>query len=789
MSDAAVELLEPDRDQIEIFVDALFRHAGTGGYVSLRSFLPNSKVLKPIRAVVLNGNGSLVDLVDVAVDQARRAANNQIAAVFCPPIAVFQSREGWQAREEDLLKGLALSVECDQRADAARWKLEELLGPATVIVRSGGTWIDPDAGTPQDKLHLHWRLKQPAMRPSKKDDPNPLLKLKQARELAAAIVGADPTNVPVVHCLRRPGSWHRKAAPRLCEIFVANPDAEIDLETALAALQIAAPPIPQRKSDAAASNPGDWSELTGEIVAGRNLHGSIVRLAARYIKSGMSGGAAVNQLRGLMDNSAARQERPDEWQDRRDDIVRAVETAEEKYAEPEEPRPQIVVPADATNEDRAPAFTDEALALHFAEQHADLRYVAAWSRWLVWNGRQWLFDDTLHSFDLARRICREAATECNKRRMASALASAKTVAAVERLAKADRRVAATVGQWDTDPWLLNTPAGIVDLRTGNIQSHDPKRYMTKMTAVAAGGDCPIWHAFLDRITDKGAELISFLRRMAGYSLTGITREHAMFFGYGTGANGKSVFVKTISEILGDYHKTAPIETFTASSGERHPTDLAGLRGARLVTAIETEEGRRWAESKIKAMTGGDQISARFMRQDFFEYSPQFKLLIAGNHKPGLRSVDEAIRRRLNLIPFTVTIPPDERDETLTARLKTEWPGILQWMIDGCADWLEQGLQPPEAVTLATAAYLEAQDAVGAWVEECIELARRDPTAWVSEKDLFESWTGWASAAGEYVGTRPRLMDKLVAKGFEPRRRKNGRGLLGLLVKNPYDAVA
>jgi hypothetical protein len=151
------------------------------------------------------------------------------------------------------------------------------------------------------------------------------------------------------------------------------------------------------------------------------------------------------------------------------------------------------------------------------------------------------------------------------------------------------------------------------------------------------------------------------------------------------------------QCAGDYHRAAPIETFTASNHDRHPTDLAALRGARLVTSVETEEGRRWAESRIKTLTGGDKIAARFMRQDFFEYTPQFKLVIAGNHKPGLRSVDEAIRRRFNLVPFTLTIPPEERDELLPEKLKAELPGILNWMIEGCIDWLERGLAPPEAL--------------------------------------------------------------------------------------------
>ena len=205
-------------------------------------------------------------------------------------------------------------------------------------------------------------------------------------------------------------------------------------------------------------------------------------------------------------------------------------------------------------------------------------------------------------------------------RVQTALASAKTVAAVERLAKADRRLAATIAQWDADQWLLNTPGGAVDLRTGKMRPAQIYDYATKITAVGPGGDCPTWRLFLRRITGNDDELIAFLRRMCGYALTGVTSEHALFFLYGTGANGKSVFINTVAGIIADYHKTAPIETFVASNSERHPTDLAGLRGARLVTATETEEGKPWAEAKIKTLTGGDKISARFMKQDFFEFS-------------------------------------------------------------------------------------------------------------------------------------------------------------------------
>jgi putative DNA primase/helicase len=405
---------------------------------------------------------------------------------------------------------------------------------------------------------------------------------------------------------------------------------------------------------------------------------------------------------------------------------------------------------------------EDSLALSYADRHAhEFRYVAAWGRWLRYDGTRWNFDDTLDAFDRARAICREVATGC-KPRIAAAVASAKTVAAVERLAKADRRLAATANQWDTDRWLLGTPKGTVDLRDGKMRPATAGDYITKLTAVAPDGDCPLWKVFLTRVTGEDQTLQDYLQRASGYALTGCTNEDVLFFCYGTGANGKSVFIKTIAGILGDYHKTAPMETFTVSTGDRHPTDLAMLRGARLVSAIETEEGKRWDEAKIKSLTGGDRISARFMRQDFFEYTPQFKLMIAGNHRPRIRTVDEAIRRRMNLIPFTVTIPKDQRDLELAEKLKAEWPGILRWMIDGCLTWQRSGLQPPAIVNAATKEYLESQDALHSWIQECCQ---RDPKCTDTIANLWAGWKGWAETNGEYVGSKRSLGDKLEDKGF------------------------
>jgi putative DNA primase/helicase len=438
---------------------------------------------------------------------------------------------------------------------------------------------------------------------------------------------------------------------------------------------------------------------------------------------------------------------------------------------------------------RPPAYSDEALALRFADQSTgERRYVAAFSKWLLYDGVRWRIDETLETTNIVRQVCREAAAECRKKGVAVSLASAGTVAAVERLARCDRRLAATADQWDQDLWALNTPAGVVDLRTGAVRSHRPDDFMTKLAGAAPDSACPTstWLAFLNRVCGGDVELIAFLQRMAGYALTGSTSEHALFFLYGTGANGKSTFLNALTACLGDYHKTAPIETFTATNSDRHPTDLAGLRGARLVTAVETEEGRRWAESKIKSLTGGDRIAARFMRQDFFEFSPIFKLVVAGNHKPGLRSVDEAIRRRFHLVPFTVTIPPEERDETLGERLKAELPGILAWVIAGCLEWQRLRLAPPPVVRDATAAYLEAEDALAAWIEDAGE---PDPDAWESTQALYRSWKSWCDRTGEHAGSlkkfSQRLEDRGAAFGVRKGRDPNGlRGFYGLRVSKP-----
>ena len=457
----------------------------------------------------------------------------------------------------------------------------------------------------------------------------------------------------------------------------------------------------------------------------------------------------------------------------------------QKYRSERDEPPLVAEPVCEVG-DRPPAFSDEALALRFAERHATtLRFVAGWNRWMEWDSKCWRRDDTLAAFDLARAVCRAAAAECNNPKEAGAVASAKTVAAVERLARSDRRLAATVDQWDADPMLLNTPEGVIDLSDGQLRAHRADDYLTRITAVSPGGSCPTFLAFLDRITAGDAELIAYLRRIFGYSLTGLTRDHALFFAHGTGANGKSVLLGTVSRILGAYAKSAPVEAFLASKGDRIPNDIAGLRGARFVTSIETDEGKRWAEARVKQLTGGDVVTARFMRAEWFEFTPTFKLLLAGNHRPALTNVDEAMRRRIQMIPFSVTIPPAERDPRLSEKLEAEWPGILAWMIGGCAEWQSVGLLPPTVIVAATNAYLTAEDTVRTWAADCLVA---DRSAWLSSSDLFRSWGAWATRAGEPVGSQKALSAKLLERGWNKRDTRVGKGFMGYRFVEPGDTA-
>jgi len=329
-------MFRPDIDQIEIFTDALFRHARREGFVSLRSFYEDDSS-KPFRITAASLAGGLSFINQEAATAAELAANQPRGIVFCPPIAVFSNRK--QAREVDIAEGLALSVECDQHPDEAQRKLVQILGPATAVIRSGGKWTDPATGHVHNKLHLHWRLRVPARG-------DMLRELKQARDLASRLVGGDPSNKPVCHPIRWPGSWHKKAEPVLCRIDTANPDQEIDLTGALAALTAAQPKTggngPADGWDYREHARSDWSSLIAGILSGNDYHHGLVVIASKLIASGMGEGTAANMLRGLMEASSAPHD--ERWSTRFADIDRIAGSAATKFSHGRQTTTPVALP-------------------------------------------------------------------------------------------------------------------------------------------------------------------------------------------------------------------------------------------------------------------------------------------------------------------------------------------------------------------------------------------------------------------------------------------------------------
>jgi putative DNA primase/helicase len=451
-----------------------------------------------------------------------------------------------------------------------------------------------------------------------------------------------------------------------------------------------------------------------------------------------------------------------------------------------------VVPFKGEDAEPAPQFTESALSLLFAEKYeAELRYVDSWSRWMRWDGCAWRHETTRLAADYVHKICRESAMEyarVTNGKAPRSLAGWTTVVGVESLARGDRRMAATVDQWDPDDWLLNTPGGIVDLRTGEPRSALPGDYMTKTTGVNPDGACGIdlWLSVLRTSMGGDEEMVGYLQRLFGYCLTGSTREETLHFFHGAGANGKTKIIDAVSRCIGDYQTTTPMETFLLSKYQRHPTEIADLCGARMVTAVETDEGRSWDEAKIKALTGGDEMKARRMREDFWSFRPKFTPVIHGNHKPMLRMIDEAIRRRMHLVPFNVIVPKEDRDQQLGEKLRAEWPGILAWMIRGCALWQERGLDPPATIVEATKEYLDSQDAVERWIDEECD---KDKGSTELRSALFASWSAWADQAKEYVIKQAAFYEVLDRKGYRPGKSSGQRTFTGLRIKRNIARMA
>jgi putative DNA primase/helicase len=831
---------EIDASQVATFFNVVFRHARKGGFVRHGTFEHrHGAPAVETQSVRISGSGTgLEPVAAAAIAQADRAAKHRNPAVFAPVTsATFKTRK---ASEDNIANGIALSLEFDDNPAVGSAKVQDILGPSTVRLFSGSEWTDPETGELVPKEHVYCRLAVPT------DTPEGHAALKQARKLATTLAGGDPTNVTAVHPMRCPGTPNRKSnPPKRCWIVELNPDAEIDLYDALEKLKAAAAAElatatgryadQLREALGLAGKPGSgeafaydpderdadldaladiipnddepwhaWNSIglafyaaSGGSSAGLNAWDRWSQKSAKHdggtfarwdqfrtsppTRTGM--GALVNRARqvdpGFRLPSWGEKRHGSEWSEFFDDTL------------------------DGAEDDRD--LSHDGLALEMGHGWRDsARFVAKWGRWLFWNGSRWEADENLAHLTRTREFLRAKGKELQRwaqqqveigggdaklvegcKKASAALRSAKTVAYVSGLVRSNPELVATVGQWDGDSWVLNTPGGIVDLRTGALRPSDPAAYCTKATAVApapVGTTAPIWQTFLERIFRHDPQLIRYLQRVAGYALTGETSEQVLIFAFGQGGNGKGACLNTLTGMMGDYAAVAPSDMLLVSQGDRHPTDMAGLRGARFVTAQELARGKAWDEPKLKSLTGGDPITARLMRQDFFTYTPQFTLVVAGNNKPSFKGIDEAIRRRVQLVPFLQNIPAAERDKGLPHALRAEWPAILRWCIEGCLMWQREGLNPPESVRQASEQYLNAEDVLGQWLEDCCLTSPR--IEFCTTATLYQSWVEWCAKTGQVAGSSKAFSQKLSERGFEPHKKHGDRGFKGITVSGP-----
>jgi len=443
----------------------------------------------------------------------------------------------------------------------------------------------------------------------------------------------------------------------------------------------------------------------------------------------------------------------------------------------------------------SPHLTDLGNAQRLVARHGrDLRYCHAFGKWLVWSGTHWEADATgaveRMAKETVRAVYHEAGDEAGESQRKALADHAKRsesvslLAAMIDLARSEPGIPVTPGELDRGPWLLNVANGTIDLKTGELHPHRREDLITKLAPVEFDSQaaCPTWDTFLERIFSGKRSLIEFVRRAVGCSLAGTVIEHVLLIACGGGANGKGTFAEALRGAQGDYAQTMPAESLLAKREGSIPNDLARLKGARFVVASETGEGRRLDEAKVKALTGGDNIVARFLHGEFFEFPPSHTLWLTTNHRPTIKGTDYGIWRRIRLIPFTVTIPESEQDKTLGEKLRAERPGILRWAVEGCLAWQREGLGMPDEVRRATEGYQADMDLLGQFIAECCVLA---PGTRAPAKELYRAYVQWAEGAGEKPLKQNVFGVSLAERGLEAKKGAGGKRLwlgIGLLAE-------
>jgi putative DNA primase/helicase len=430
------------------------------------------------------------------------------------------------------------------------------------------------------------------------------------------------------------------------------------------------------------------------------------------------------------------------------------------------------------------AKTEDQAALECAEvMRHRWRYDHTEAIWFHYDAHVWRRANRGEGISEVRGLCTAMAADIEVKvgEAQPAMRTLRYFRAVEGLVQIDPRIAVTSASWDPDPLAMGAP--FAHFHQGRRTPADAARLITRHTGATPppdpdhdGPQCPRWRRFLAEATGGDRELVHYLQSLAGYCATGLTREQTFWFIFGPGGSGKSLFLDTLRAALGSYALSVPAEFFEVRHQDPHPEEMARLMGVRLVTASETRPGKTWNETRIKQITGDGAITARFMRQNTFEFSPQCKLIIAGNHQPRLRIVDAAMQRRMRVIPF-VRIP-ETPDPKLADTLRAELPGIVAWIAEGTMHYLSSGLPMPAVVKRHTADYMEGQDIIGAWIEECTAITAG---AFTSTGSLYDSYGEFCREQGEPPVSSRTLAEQLELRGWKRSRNKTARGFDGVRI--------
>jgi len=441
-------------------------------------------------------------------------------------------------------------------------------------------------------------------------------------------------------------------------------------------------------------------------------------------------------------------------------------------------------------------FTDTTNAYRMLVEHGkDIRYNSLWKKWLVWNGKQWEMDEgyLIHDkgLQIIRGIYREILKTADYReridieKHAMQSESARRRKALIEVASWIPELNVKTDDLDKDPWLFNVRNGTVDLRTGEFREHNQNDLITRIANVDfdPAASCPAWKKFIMEIMNYNNDLIHFIQNAAGWAISGDTSEQCMFILFGTGANGKSTFLNTIMNLLGDYAIATPTETFMRKSGDHITNDIARLRGTRFVTTTEAEHGKRLSEPLIKQITGNDKMTARFLYGEFFNFIPTFKIFMATNHKPIIKGTDHGIWRRIKLIPFTTRIEEENQDKHLEQKLIQEASGILNWLIEGVMRWCKEGLKTPPIITRATDEYRAEMDIIGNFIKERCEQGGGFS---IKAREFFKCYQCWCDDNNEHAVSERFFGLRLKEIGFEQKKMNDGRYWQGLRIRAEPD---